>query len=119
MRRVGIYTIIFLLLLSTAGMNLHYHFCGNKLVYISLFKAPNCCKLPCRECHTKLHFMKVHDSFMGEKNLVAEKPETIEYLYNIEPLIRLSEVESGKVFLPDISPPGKTDRLNLYSILRV
>lgn len=66
LKRISNILIALLLLTATTGLTIDRHYCGNRLVSVSLGKSPDCCKTPgC--CHHHIRHIKVIDSFQASE----------------------------------------------------
>ena len=65
-KKVAHILIVSLLLISTSGISMTRHFCGNTLESFSIYGTPHrCCDSSCDKCHNKHTFKKVTDEFTG------------------------------------------------------
>ena len=57
-------SLAFLLLISTFGITINKHFCGNRMISASIFSDANsCCNGNCGKCHNESHNIRVTDAF--------------------------------------------------------
>lgn len=62
--------VITFFLVSTSGVFIAKHYCGNSLMSFALFSTPlKCCKDFCSQCHNEFTFNKVNDDFAGSKKI--------------------------------------------------
>lgn len=53
-----------LLIVATTGFTISKHYCGNKLLSVSIFDIDKCmCGGPCKDCHTNIKQIKVSDNY--------------------------------------------------------
>jgi hypothetical protein len=73
-KRISDIIIVVLLVASTSGITVYKHYCGSYLAKQSIFFKPHdCCKGPCKKCHTEGKQLKVTDDFESQSlNLKAE-----------------------------------------------
>ncbi|MEI6765300.1 MAG: hypothetical protein WCM76_06635 [Bacteroidota bacterium] len=66
--------VILILLISTSGVIIDRHFCGNSLVSTTLGKSADCCKdHSC--CRHEIHFYKIGDSFQSSQvSMLCQAP---------------------------------------------
>lgn len=63
-KKIAHILVVSLLLISTTGISMTRHFCGNSLKSISVFSTPHkCCEGSCDKCHNKHTYKKVTDEF--------------------------------------------------------
>jgi hypothetical protein len=63
-KRAGHIILIIFLLISTGGISISRHYCGESVVSVSLFStARSCCGSGCDKCRTENSFNKVTDNF--------------------------------------------------------
>jgi hypothetical protein len=75
MKRAGNILMIILLLISTGGISITRHFCGDSVVSVSLFSTPkSCCGGGCDKCRTESTFNKVTDNFTIT---TSDAPQTV------------------------------------------
>jgi len=81
--------LIILLLISTMGVTMYKHYCGNSLISKSIdFPAKNCCNNHCKACHNEATLIKIIDNFEAsstEANISVEvskilNPVTLSFL---------------------------------------
>ena len=100
-----------LLMISTMGMAVSKHYCGDDLVSVSMFEeAETCCgDMGC--CHTENEFFQVKEDFSAP--VISTIPFLAELdilgydLLAIESLLNEPEQENTNIFV-DFSPPPKT-----------
>jgi len=54
--------LITVFLLTSVGFSITRHYCGNRLIKISLAHVENCCPY-CKKCHNKVNNIKITDSY--------------------------------------------------------
>lgn len=63
-KRAGFFLITLLLLLGTSGLTITRHYCGGRLMNISIYSSPdNCCKGDCPGCHNEKIKFRITDQF--------------------------------------------------------
>ncbi len=56
--------VVFILSVSTGGVSVTRHYCGNSLMSTSFFSAPHkCCPGSCDKCHNEHRFSKITSEF--------------------------------------------------------
>jgi len=56
--------VAFLLLISTLGITIDRHYCGNRLISASIYPVTNfCCNGHCKKCHNETQNIRVTDAF--------------------------------------------------------
>jgi hypothetical protein len=74
LKKVVHISLIVVLLVSTTGVTVYKHYCGNSLVSKSIgIPTKNCCYKGCNKCKNELSFLKVTDNFQLENSLQAFK----------------------------------------------
>lgn len=74
--------LVFLLLLSTSGITVYKHFCGNSLVSESIgIHTKKCCNANCKGCRDESITFKITDHFEANNNTLAFKAE-VKKLFN-------------------------------------
>jgi hypothetical protein len=64
MKRAGNIIMILLLLISTGGVTITRHYCGESIISVSIFSTPkSCCGSRCEHCRNENFFNKVTDNF--------------------------------------------------------
>jgi hypothetical protein len=64
MKRAGNIMMILLLLISTGGISITRHYCGESVISVSMFSTPkSCCGSGCEHCRNENIFNKVTDDF--------------------------------------------------------
>jgi hypothetical protein len=68
-KKIAHILLVSLLLVSTSGISLNKHYCGNSLMSFSFFSVPqHCCPGHCDKCHNTHLFNKVMDEFTGSSS---------------------------------------------------
>lgn len=63
-KKIANIAVVFVLLVSTGGISLTRHYCGDSLVSSALFSTPErCCDDGCSKCHDEHSFSKLTDDF--------------------------------------------------------
>lgn len=71
-KRAGSIIILLLLLVSTGGIPITWHYCGSRAMSFSVYSTPKpCCKSPCDKCHNVFRFYKVNTEFEPGSLLTA------------------------------------------------
>jgi hypothetical protein len=66
LKKISSIFIAVLLLITTTGLTIDRHYCGESLVSVTFGKSPDCCKSPgC--CHHHLRHIKINDSFQASE----------------------------------------------------
>jgi hypothetical protein len=118
-------TIAFLLLISTFGITINRHFCGNRLISSSIFSsASSCCKGNCNKCHNETQSIRVTDAFEPAfSNEILKNPYSLLQLsyYNDLPFSDKSFINNQFIsdISPDISPPEIMISARLLQIFRL
>jgi hypothetical protein len=75
MKKAGTYIVIFFLLLSTSGLSITRHYCGQSFASFSLFSTPKpCCGDDCDKCHNEFSFNKVTDNYTASSSEEVKSP---------------------------------------------
>jgi hypothetical protein len=95
--------VITIFLVSTSGIFIARHYCGNSLISFGIFSTPhNCCEDFCEQCHNEFTFNKVTDDFAGS--------EKIDFNQNKDNhLLQVVFLESITLQMPSILPFSKID----------
>lgn len=62
LRKTANILLLTLFLFTTMGFTITQHYCGNRLISISLKNVNECCK-NCNQCHNKVSHIKINDLF--------------------------------------------------------
>ncbi|OFX38142.1 MAG: hypothetical protein A2X08_09025 [Bacteroidetes bacterium GWA2_32_17] len=110
-----------LFLLSTSGIFISEHYCGNNLVSVSFFSnAKKCCDDSCPFCKNVNHTYKVKTKVVKSNNISLEINNNIISLFNlsyIEQLLLCNIYVSNIVKINP--PPGKFSTTAYLSKLRL
>jgi hypothetical protein len=64
LKKAGHISLVILLLISTMGVPMYKHYCGNSLISKSIeLPAKNCCNNHCKACHNETTLIKIIDNF--------------------------------------------------------
>lgn len=115
-----------LLVITTAGFSISKHFCGDKVVSVSLNKeAPSCCNnaKACNSCHNESQHFQLKTDFITSSNYV-NLDDISENILTLTPELfqfSVKEFEDAGIFhvFTDTSPPLKilTHLANLQTFL--
>ena len=65
-RKVIHITLVIILLATSTGMTIYFHYCGSTLESVSINAAPHsCCGDNCNCCHNESVSVKIHDDYSG------------------------------------------------------
>lgn len=111
-KKLGHIILVFLLLISTAGVSINKHYSGGELFSTALFlEADSCCETPCGCCDESTETIKVEADYMAsifELDDIAD----LDLLYASIPLVLQlisTEVSTNSFKTGDFSPPQLPD----------
>lgn len=96
-----------LLIVATTGFTISKHYCGNKLLSVSLFDGDKCmCVGPCKDCHTNIKQIKVSDNYSISEVLHPKAPVSAFaiLIYNTE-FSPLASIAIGNYLFEYKDPP--------------
>lgn len=97
--------VVILLVITTGGLSVSRHYCGQSYISFSLFSNPKaCCPGDCDKCHNDISFKKVSDNF---NTSVTESSK---------PVITTNLVQSD--FLSEISALLLSNHLPIFNTLK-
>ncbi len=106
--------IIFALILmvTTMGVTVSQHFCGNSLKSVAIQAAPDhCCGIPCGCCHDESVTIKIEDDFF----VTSYTSDFTQFAVLLPPVIGIDEIETIErqafVFPERTIPPPKIQRI--------
>lgn len=75
MKKAGSYLVIVFLLISTGGLSITRHYCGQSFASFSLYSTPkSCCGDDCDKCHNEFSFNKVTDNYTASSSEEVKSP---------------------------------------------
>ncbi len=109
-------TISCMLLMATSGITISEHYCGNKLVSVSInSEADSCCNKECGCCHNESVHFQLAESFIAttsifnfNNNHVFDLLGLDNNIYNI--IIHKKELKDN-VFISESPPPKRLNTL--------
>jgi hypothetical protein len=103
LKKAGHISLVILLLISTMGVTMYKHYCGNSLISKSIeLPANNCCNNHCKACHNETTLIKIIDNF---------DVSNIETKYTAEIKDILNPVFFAFLLLDKFSEPNISDSL--------
>lgn len=115
-------SIAFLLLISTLGITINKHFCGNRLISSSIFSAPNsCCNGNCGKCHNESQNIRITDAFESSfMNVIAENQFVCLQIFSFNRDFQVDYTRDIKnQFANDISPHPIKNTASLLQSFRL
>ena len=105
-------------LITSMGFSITRHYCGNRLISVSLKHVGNCCK-NCNQCHNKVTHVKITDSFSpGGNSTLTNNSVFISFLVQNINVNFGNSVPDHSIF-SDISPPHKKTDHSFYQVFRI
>ena len=111
-------SISILLLTVTAGFTLSKHYCGSRLVTISIdHEEEPCCDMGDKCCHNETKVFQLHEDYIASPILENNLVNTIDIFLVNHILINnnLTSVEQNEVIVTE-SPPPKDLHTNLSNL---
>ncbi len=113
-KRIAHIIVISLLLVSTSGISITRHYCGNSLMSLAVFSTPhNCCEGDCNKCHNEHTLTKVTDDMEKpamDPGIFTVYPIAYPILLSIPVTVQLPENTLCSDFeLRKFLPPGTVD----------
>ena len=99
-------SVAFLLLISTLGVTINMHFCGNRLISSSVFSAPDaCCNGNCGKCHNESQNIRITDAFESAfSNDIVKNPYVFHFTFNYSHFPLSLNTDINNQFVVEISP---------------
>jgi hypothetical protein len=99
-------SLAFLLLISTFGITINKHFCGNRMISASIFlDANSCCKGNCGKCHNESHSIRVTDAYESAfSDEIVKNPYVSLQINYYKDLAYTFNIDNINQFVVDISP---------------
>lgn len=92
-------------LVTSMGFTITRHYCGDKLIVVSLKHVNDCCT-NCNRCHSKICHIKIKDSFVSEgSNFSFVNPLIFSFFLNQSCNFISEIIAPNNLFFSDISPP--------------
>jgi len=109
-RKASNIATMLMLLISTTGFTISKHYCGNKIVSVSIdSRAESCCGTACDCCHTENITIHLEDDFVIQAFSVKfDSPEVDYFLFEL-PVYSENSFLTSTDFIPeaDESPPPR------------
>ena len=68
LKKISNIILAFIFLFATSGITIYKHYCCERFVKQTLYIAgSDCCKGPCKCCHTEVVTLKLNDNFVSVK----------------------------------------------------
>lgn len=81
-KRTANIVMMVLVLVTTGGIPLTWHYCGSTAMSFSVFSTPTpCCDSHCEKCHNVFKFYKVNDDFEVGFSVTTRSPTYIVTLH--------------------------------------
>lgn len=115
-------TVAILLLISTLGITINKHFCGNRLISASIFSEPNsCCKGNCGNCHHESQNIRITDAFESSytNDIVENHFVCLQTFYYSSDLLLTYHPDIKKHITIDISPHQIMNSASLLQSFRL
>ena len=128
LKRIAHISLIMLLLLSTSGITVYKHYCGNTLMGSSIVLKPKgCCKPQCKCCHDETKYLKITDTFESQKaslNLQADFTKLFNNLKFATPWLSSTfENSSNSIFnqikICNVLPLAEANPIALLQVFRL
>jgi hypothetical protein len=112
-------TVAFLLLISTLGITINRHYCGNRFISASIF-SKSCCSSSCHKCHNEVKQIRVSDAFVssGSVQILTKIFVPIPILYHCNLLGYQNPIIKDQVNT-DISPHPLLKSASLLQTFRL
>ena len=115
-------SIACLLLISTLGVTINKHFCGNRLISASIFSDSNsCCKGNCDNCHNEFKNIRIIDAFESSftNEIIKTTLVCLQPFYYSNDLLITYNPDIRNQFNNDISPHEILKSASLLQIFRL
>jgi len=121
-KKFGHIIMIFLLLISTAGVSINKHYSGGELYSSAIFvDADSCCENPCGCCDEKSEHLKVEADYLASSFDLSEVAQ-LDLLFSSIPLLvdfESTQLITNNFILEDTSPPSLPDLCILNQVFRL
>ena len=113
--------MVFLLLISTAGVSVNKHYSGGELFSTALFvEADSCCEIPCGCCEESTDFFLVDADYLATAyNLVEIAQFDLLFVYAAVPIVFESAATLLNNFLYEGNPPPLPDLCIVNQVFRL
>ena len=110
--------LLLIFLVPFIGLSINYHYCGNRLVTISLKHVDDCCK-NCNHCHNKTIKIKINDSFesINDNHQLHSPSVSSGIIYNSIFILR-KFIDIDFTVNVDISPPNILSEQSFLEVFR-
>ena len=110
--------LLFGFLYSSMGFTITQHYCGNKLVRVSLLHVENCCA-HCNHCHNTVRNIKIKDSYDSYRDIFSfvNFGEFSTILKNRCDFLLEKIIPESSIFC-DISPPHLSFENSFFQVFR-
>ncbi len=110
--------LVLVFLITSMGFSITQHYCGNRLISVSLKHVGNCCK-NCNQCHSKVTRIKITDSFFsgGGNSTLTNNSVFISFFAQNNNFSFGNNVPDHSIF-SDISPPFKKSDNCFFQVFR-
>jgi len=102
-------TVSIVLLISTIGITISRHYCGENLIHTALFlEAESCCDGSADCCHNETEYFQFKDDYVSSVVFDISDVQELDLIFMEFPVLLtlgLVEIEEEKVFIPESPPP--------------
>lgn len=121
-KKLGNIILVFLLLISTAGVSINKHYSGGELFSTAIFvEADSCCETPCGCCDKSSEIIKVEADYLAS-SFELDDVAQMDLLYaNIPVLLQFvrTEVSTNSFTIEEFFPPPLPDLCILNQVFRL
>jgi len=121
-KKIGHIIMIFLLLISTAGVSINKHYSGGELYSTAIIvDADSCCENPCGCCDEKSEQLKVEADYLASSFDLTEAAQLDLLFSNIPSLLdfEITQLITSNFILEDTSPFPLPDLCILNQVFRL
>ncbi|NOU60804.1 HYC_CC_PP family protein [Marinifilum caeruleilacunae] len=114
-------TMVFLLLISTAGVSINKHYSGGEIFSTAFFiEADSCCETPCACCNESTDFIQVDADYLATAyDLVEVAQFDLLFAYKAVPVVLESATNILNNFRCEDSPPPFPDLCVVNQVFRL
>ncbi|MDQ2178996.1 hypothetical protein [Marinifilum sp. D714] len=121
-KKLGHIILVFLLLISTAGVSINKHYSGGELFSTAIFvEADSCCETPCGCCNESTETLKLEADYLAS-SFELDDVAQMDLLYASIPLLMQfvrTEVSTNSFPIGEFFPPPLPDLCILNQVFRL
>jgi hypothetical protein len=121
-KKIGHIILIFLLLISTAGVSINKHYSGGELFSTAIFvDADSCCETPCGCCDESTETIKIEADYLASSFELDDVVQLNMLYASIPVLLQFVRTEdsTNSFSIGDFSPPPLPDLCILNQVFRL